>query len=68
MFCSQEKVGEMLSVARTTDLLSGVLYAPALGPDRDSWVFLIKRVSLLLLSSISKHPRCVANALPMRLE
>ncbi|KAF9647283.1 HECT-domain-containing protein [Thelephora ganbajun] len=33
-----------------------VLYAPVLGPDHDSWVFLIKRVSLLLLSSISKRP------------
>ena len=45
-----------------------VLYAPALGPDRESWVFLIKRVSLLLLSTVSKHPRCVASILPMRLK
>jgi len=43
-----------------------VLYVPALGPDRDSWAFLIKRTSLLLLSAVSKHPRCVTSALPLR--
>ena len=40
-----------------------VLYAPALGPDRDSWVFLIKRTSLLLLSAVSKHPRCATGTI-----
>ena len=42
------------------------LYAPAIGPDRDSWAFLIKRTSLLLLSAVSKHPRCVTSAIPLR--
>ena len=44
--------------ARAANPTSDVLYTPALGPDRDSWLFLIKRVSLLLLSSVSKHPWC----------
>ena len=49
----------MLRVHTANPVLD-ILYAPALGPDRDSWVFLIKRVSLLLLSSVSNYPRCVA--------
>jgi ubiquitin-protein ligase E3 C len=50
---------------RTVKPVPDVLYAPALGSDRDSWVFLIKRVSLLLLASVSEHPRCVDKVHPI---
>jgi len=66
---SLEKVSRVYSIrAYTANSIPDALYTPALGPDRDGWAFLIKRVSLLLLSSVSKHPRCVANILFVRLE
>ena len=52
----------MFRVSETNSILD-ILYAPALGADRDSWVFLIKRVSRLLLSSVSKHPWCAIHLL-----
>lgn len=52
-------MGPVISHKHPANPLLDVLYAPALGPDRDSWMFLIKRASLLLLSSVSKHPQCV---------
>lgn len=52
-------MGFITSRLHTVEPLPDVLYGPALGPDRDSWMFLIKGVSLLLLASISKHPLCV---------
>lgn len=61
-------MGSITSPVRTAKLALDALYAPALGPDRDSWLFLIKRISLLLLSSISKHPWCVIDVISTLLE
>lgn len=61
-------MGSIVSLVRVANIALGTLFAPALGPDRDSWVFLIKRISLLLLSSVSKHPWCVVDATSMLLE
>jgi hypothetical protein len=69
MSCIQGKVSVTSRVSRAAaNPILDVLFAPALGPDGESWVFLIKRVSVLLLSSISKYPRCVDKVQPMRSE
>lgn len=56
-------MGPIVSFVRAVNPTLGSLYAPALGADRDSWLFLIKRASLLILSSVSKDPLCVVEAL-----
>jgi hypothetical protein len=56
-------VRSIASPVRAVNPALDSLYGPALGADRDSWLFLIRRVSLLLLSSVSKYPLCVVEAL-----
>ena len=69
MSCIQGKASVTSHVSRTVaNPILDVLFAPAIGPDGESWVFLIKRVSILLLSSVSKYPRCVDKVQPIRSE